>query len=141
MFNLSNVYSTEYMKWYTREASVAVYVSNIPLIWPLIRRVIPGMGSVSSRSITGARSRLAMGDVEMSTSKLSSKVKKERDWESESRERIVDEGGIRQEITVSVESEKAEAVWEEVITRGFGAAEGSQVEYSIKIESQNTVQI
>lgn len=82
-----------------------------------------------------------MGDVEMSASKLSSKVKKERDWESESRERIVDEGGIRQEITVSVESEKAEAVWEEVVTRGFGAAEGSQVEYSIKIESQNTVQI
>ncbi|KAF8539329.1 hypothetical protein BDD12DRAFT_838732 [Trichophaea hybrida] len=138
VFNLSNVYSTEYMKWYTREASVAVFVSNIPLIWPLIRRVIPGMGSVNSKSYSGARTRIAMGDVEMSTSKMSSRMKKEKDWESESRERIVDEGGIRQEITVSVESEKAGAgaAWEEAINQKFGA-EGSQVEYSIKIESQN----
>src|SRR5436305_1337919 len=33
VFNLSDVYSPNYMLWYVREASVAVYVSNLPLIW------------------------------------------------------------------------------------------------------------
>ncbi|KAF2035787.1 hypothetical protein EK21DRAFT_96415 [Setomelanomma holmii] len=39
-FNLSNVYATTYMLWYTREASVAVYVANLPGIWPLLREHI-----------------------------------------------------------------------------------------------------
>lgn len=29
------------MLWYTRESSVAVYVSNLPLIWPLLREWFP----------------------------------------------------------------------------------------------------
>jgi hypothetical protein len=29
------------MLWYTREASVAVYVANLPLIWPLLREWFP----------------------------------------------------------------------------------------------------
>jgi hypothetical protein len=37
VFNLSNVWDPSYMLWYTREASVAVYVSNLPMIWPIIR--------------------------------------------------------------------------------------------------------
>jgi hypothetical protein len=41
VFNLSNVYDTSYMLWYTREASVAVYVANLPLIWPLLREWFP----------------------------------------------------------------------------------------------------
>jgi hypothetical protein len=41
VFNLSDVYNTDYMLWYTREASVAVYVANLPLIWPLLREWIP----------------------------------------------------------------------------------------------------
>jgi hypothetical protein len=41
VFNLSDVYSVDYMLWYTREASVAVYVANLPLIWPLLREWIP----------------------------------------------------------------------------------------------------
>ncbi|KAF2999658.1 hypothetical protein E8E13_000417 [Curvularia kusanoi] len=35
--NLSNVYDSAYMLWYTREASVALYVANLPSIWPLAR--------------------------------------------------------------------------------------------------------
>lgn len=31
------MYDTAYMLWYTREASVAVYVANLPGIWPLLR--------------------------------------------------------------------------------------------------------
>ncbi|KAH7076630.1 hypothetical protein BKA63DRAFT_286466 [Paraphoma chrysanthemicola] len=40
VFNLSDVYATTYMLWYTREASVAVYVANLPGIWPLLREHI-----------------------------------------------------------------------------------------------------
>jgi len=29
------------MLWYTRESSVAIYVSNLPLIWPLLREWFP----------------------------------------------------------------------------------------------------
>jgi hypothetical protein len=37
IYNLSDVYDSAYMLWYTREASVAVYVTNLPGIWPLLR--------------------------------------------------------------------------------------------------------
>lgn len=59
-FNLSDVYSTVYMLWYVREASTAVYVSNLPMIWPLLRewfpylrRFTPGHRSTISNSKTG----------------------------------------------------------------------------------------
>ncbi|KAJ2894047.1 hypothetical protein MKZ38_007964 [Zalerion maritima] len=42
-FNLSDLWNSEYMLWYVREASVAVYVSNLPLIWPLVLEVFPGL--------------------------------------------------------------------------------------------------
>ncbi|KAF1995901.1 hypothetical protein P154DRAFT_444480 [Amniculicola lignicola CBS 123094] len=40
VYNLSDIYSPVYMLWYTREASVAVYVANLPGIWPLLREHI-----------------------------------------------------------------------------------------------------
>ena len=59
-FNLSDVYSTVYMLWYVREASTAVYVSNLPLIWPLLRewfpylrKITPGYRSTTNNSKTG----------------------------------------------------------------------------------------
>ncbi len=55
VFNLSNVWDPSYMLWYTREASVAIYVSNLPMIWPLLREwflalkaLTPGQKSSSS---------------------------------------------------------------------------------------------
>ncbi|TID16332.1 hypothetical protein E6O75_ATG11450 [Venturia nashicola] len=47
VFNLSDVYNVRYMLWYTREASVAVYVANLPLIWPLLREWIPFLRGTS----------------------------------------------------------------------------------------------
>jgi hypothetical protein len=41
VFNLSDIWDPSYMLWYTREASVAVYVANIPMIWPLLREWFP----------------------------------------------------------------------------------------------------
>ncbi|KAF2636102.1 hypothetical protein P280DRAFT_410179 [Massarina eburnea CBS 473.64] len=35
--NLSNGHNDQYMLWYIREASVAVYVANLLSIWPLLR--------------------------------------------------------------------------------------------------------
>jgi len=42
-----SVYSADYMFWYTRESSVALYVANLPCIWPLVREIIPVLRSVS----------------------------------------------------------------------------------------------
>ncbi|TKW52995.1 hypothetical protein CTA1_12509 [Colletotrichum tanaceti] len=41
IFNLRDPYSPVYMLWYIREAGVAVYVSNLPLMWPLLRDWFP----------------------------------------------------------------------------------------------------
>lgn len=45
VFNLSDLYSTTFMFWYFREATVAVYVSNLPMIWPLLREWLPFLKS------------------------------------------------------------------------------------------------
>ncbi|KAK2607039.1 hypothetical protein N8I77_005748 [Diaporthe amygdali] len=41
IYNLTDVYDASYMLWYVREASVAVYMSNLPMIWPLLREWFP----------------------------------------------------------------------------------------------------
>jgi hypothetical protein len=48
VFNLSDIYSTVYMLWYIREASTAIYVSNLPLIWPLMREWIPCLQHITT---------------------------------------------------------------------------------------------
>lgn len=57
VFNLTNVWDPVYMLWYVREASVAMYVSNLPMIWPLLRdwfpclrKLTPGGASSYGRS-------------------------------------------------------------------------------------------
>jgi hypothetical protein len=47
VFNLSNIWDPSYMLWYTREASVAVYVSNLPMIWPLLREWFPSLKALT----------------------------------------------------------------------------------------------
>ncbi|KAL2352160.1 hypothetical protein BJ546DRAFT_1064433 [Cryomyces antarcticus] len=49
VYNLSDVYSPTYMLWYTREASVAVYVSNLPMIWPLLCEWFPCLRTLTPR--------------------------------------------------------------------------------------------
>jgi len=36
------------MLWYIREASVATYVTNLPMVWPLLREVLPFLKSPES---------------------------------------------------------------------------------------------
>ena len=40
-----NIYDIDFMFWYTREASVAIYVANLPCIWPLLREALPVLRS------------------------------------------------------------------------------------------------
>ncbi|KAI6248186.1 hypothetical protein HI914_03123 [Erysiphe necator] len=54
IFNLSNVWDPSYMLWYVREASVAVYVSNLPLIWPMLREWFPTLKALAPRSRANA---------------------------------------------------------------------------------------
>lgn len=61
VFNLSDVYSPIYMLWYIREASVAMYVANLPMLWPLLRVWFPylrkttsGIRSLSTNRKSGA---------------------------------------------------------------------------------------
>ncbi|CAO2656833.1 Nn.00g056360.m01.CDS01 [Neocucurbitaria sp. VM-36] len=54
VYNLSDVYDTAYMLWYTREASVAVYVANLPGIWPLLREHIRFLRDHTNSYVTGA---------------------------------------------------------------------------------------
>ncbi|KAF3001884.1 hypothetical protein E8E13_005710 [Curvularia kusanoi] len=53
VYNLSDVYDSSYMLWYTREASVAVYVANLPGIWPLMREHIRFLREHTNSYITG----------------------------------------------------------------------------------------
>ncbi|ORY04034.1 hypothetical protein BCR34DRAFT_617622 [Clohesyomyces aquaticus] len=54
IYNLSDVYATDYMFWYTREASVAVYVANLPGIWPLLRERFRFLRNGSSNANGGS---------------------------------------------------------------------------------------
>lgn len=57
VFNLSNIWDPSYMLWYTREASVAVYVSNLPMIWPLLREWFPGLHALTPGQKSSGTSR------------------------------------------------------------------------------------
>jgi Fungal rhodopsin domain len=63
VFNLSNIWDPSYMLWYTREASVAVYVSNLPMIWPLLREWFPVLRSMTpgQKSSTNANGGSVLG--------------------------------------------------------------------------------
>ena len=55
-----DIYSADYLFWYTREASVAVYVANLPCIWPLLRDTFPMLRSWApggTNSKSGGRQR------------------------------------------------------------------------------------
>lgn len=75
VFNLSDIWDPSYMLWYTREASVAVYVSNLPLIWPMLREWFPLLKTFAPRSRATA-SHGAKGDngPSMSHKRLAEKV-------------------------------------------------------------------
>ncbi|RDW63607.1 hypothetical protein BP6252_11152 [Coleophoma cylindrospora] len=47
VFNLTNIFDPTYMLWYIRESSVAIYVANLPMIWPLLCEWFPGLNGLA----------------------------------------------------------------------------------------------
>lgn len=50
-----------YMNWYFREATVAILVTNIPLVWSLMRDVFPALRSWTGGSHRGTEQRYKSG--------------------------------------------------------------------------------
>lgn len=68
---LNKVYSTSpallnnsinYTFWYMREATVAVYVINLPPLWPVLRKLFPYITGRGSSANQSSRSRSAMNN-------------------------------------------------------------------------------
>lgn len=127
-----------YMNWYFREATVAILVTNLPLVWSLLRDVFPGLKSWTGGSKktsdryhtygawstkgTGPRSQYGPGsrvrstydmqDLEQMPQKESGSVSMRQS--DERGDMSSDEGSaralrIRQEITVTVEHDNRES--------------------------------
>ncbi len=100
-----------YMNWYFREASVAVYVTNLPTIWPLLREIFPRLQTWGSRSKTtrsaskgwggtGSRARINSKDFGM---KSLNGLKGTR---AESQERIKDDSDSSKSVDPRMEIQK-----------------------------------
>ncbi|KAK7436805.1 hypothetical protein CaCOL14_000437 [Colletotrichum acutatum] len=74
IFNLSDPYSPTYMLWYIREASVAVYVSNLPLVWPLLREWFPWLRNLKTAGVLPTPSNQATGHRTKQDANMSSGV-------------------------------------------------------------------
>ncbi|KAL5359071.1 hypothetical protein BJX96DRAFT_147722 [Aspergillus floccosus] len=122
-----------YMNWYFREATVAILVTNLPLIWSLLRDVFPALRSWSaSRRGTdryrsgpwnskasgypryGPQSQLRSGDFDMHSYHRSivtpQKTASDVSYQPSDERDISDDGSdralrIRQDVTVTVERE------------------------------------
>ncbi len=66
IFNLTDIWDPTYMLWYVREASVAVYVSNLPMIWPLLRDWFPCLRALSEGPV-GSGAAPAKGSAALQT--------------------------------------------------------------------------
>ncbi|KAI5777622.1 hypothetical protein EDC01DRAFT_782366 [Geopyxis carbonaria] len=124
-FNFSNPLTTVYMLWYIRESSTAIYIANIPLLWPLVRRTFkagrfaePGSNSYgtagqSHKRVTGVG---GSASHEMSTRRSRGKAGEsvlDRSWVSHSQsagseERIVHDGPLEIDKRVSFTIEEGE---------------------------------
>jgi hypothetical protein len=52
-YNFTYNWTTIYMVWYIREASTAIYVANIPSLWPLFARVFKFASHAGSNDSSG----------------------------------------------------------------------------------------
>lgn len=87
------------MIWYTREASVAIYVANLPFIYPLFRENVRFVRDSVNRSLRGApRTR----DEETSTTEIPSRVRSMRAYHS-------NEGGTISTRTLTRDSRQQKA--------------------------------
>jgi hypothetical protein len=69
IFNLTNIWDPSYMLWYVREASVAIYVSNLPMVWPLLREWFPILRGMTPGGSSSRRDQKYSYDPSLSRSK------------------------------------------------------------------------
>lgn len=71
-----------YMNWYFREASVAIYVTNAPAIWVLLRDIFPGLHRLgqSSRRTTSANKLPSHGAAYITSQEPRSVLEKKASW-------------------------------------------------------------
>ena len=114
--------SMVYMKWYFREASVAVYVSNLPTIWPLVREIFPALGRLGTTKPTssgnGSRWGTNLGRSRLPSNNDNYDMKSfHKAGSTESQERINGTGpdepsiSIKKDVTFTVKTEDADS-WE-----------------------------
>ncbi|KAF2153644.1 hypothetical protein K461DRAFT_113982 [Myriangium duriaei CBS 260.36] len=122
--------AVDFVYWYYREASVALYVANLPMIWPLVRETIPGLKSFlgygygksskqgdktskgfgASGHATGMRSTVRgtiidREDGDLETGKGNGKAFVHETVEEEKKEDYVPANGIRAEVVIVQTSE------------------------------------
>lgn len=100
--NLDNIV---YAFWYLREASVAVYVANMPLLWPMIRGMIKFVTREKDTSVskgTGNSEAYELRARKMQSQKLPNEETGTWD-ENSSQEMIVDRTGIIKDQTFEVQ--------------------------------------
>ncbi|KAA8902903.1 hypothetical protein FN846DRAFT_954897 [Sphaerosporella brunnea] len=76
-YNFSYYWTTIYMVWYIREASTAIYVANIPLLWPLFARIFKAgsfAGSSMGKDGSAATHELTAGS-QFSRSRIGNKIR------------------------------------------------------------------
>ncbi|KAL5348581.1 hypothetical protein ACLOAV_005998 [Pseudogymnoascus australis] len=116
-----NLISYVYMNWYFREASVAMYVTNLPAIWPLFREVFPHLNLSGSRAKntgggtsggtrpwahSGSRARINSKDFDMKEfSRTRGAESQERINDSDSSEGLGLPIEIQRDVTFTVQSE------------------------------------
>lgn len=112
--------SMVYMRWYFREASVAVYVSNLPTIWPLVREVFPSIGRIGTTNKSPSSGNGSRWGTGLGRSRLPSSNRDNFDMKSfsksgstESQERINETNyeepsiAIKKDVTFTVNREDA----------------------------------
>ena len=132
------------MLWYTREASVAVYVSNLPMIWPLLREWFPSLRSFSpgqkpsgsngpnyGTGRSGSRIPASFGGKRFSESGIITTIRGRGDSKGESTEELSSSDGIsmgaitrgeswEMETPITRSDNKGPAGWDPELGKGKG---------------------
>lgn len=69
-YSFAHPFSPQWTFWYIREASTAIYVANIPLCWPLMRRVFNLRSFNGHSSKTGTNSHQMMSGSRLGASRV-----------------------------------------------------------------------
>ncbi|MCJ1467499.1 hypothetical protein MMC07_006124 [Pseudocyphellaria aurata] len=103
-----------YLKWYFREASVSVYVTNLPALWSLLRDIFPHLKSWGFESNTSSVSGKAFPS-SMGTSRRQSRTRvNPRSFNMQSLTRLANIGGDPHQLNPS--QERINAMGEDILT-------------------------